>query len=402
MFKRNSLDRDCPSGKPVRVALVTYAMHCGGVETFLLRLGRFLSKAGLEVHVIATCDRGEWFTKIEQEGLRAHYIEKGSNTEYFHARHIGKVLAQSGYDVIFLNHARHAQMSLGLLPNHVVVIPILHNDHEAIYDVGCANNRAWNVAVAVSPKVAVRARSRVEEDRVVHIPYGVEPALPELLLHRAGSFKPLRLIFAGRLVHEQKGVLLLPEILQQCLRRGVDATLTILGDGPDLTRLRAGIQANGIGERVHLLGILPPERMYEALSSHHILLLPSYYEGLPIILLEAMACGCVPVVSRLPGITDVVVEDGISGLLAAVGDTSDFSHKVETLATNQHLWGIQSNAARRAAGQFSVETMGRSYLRLIERALAGQYPLPRDRRWQPMLASGLMRAKDFSARLSVS
>lgn len=384
----------------MRVALVTYAMLWGGMEAFILRLCKFLLKEGLEVDVITTCAKGDWYGKLGEAGIGARHIEDDSLTEAGHAIRVGRILARSGYNAVLLNHARHAQMSLGLLPESAIVIPVLHNDAPEIYEIGCANSQAWNVAVGVSPKVTQEARGRVGGERVEHVAYGIE-TVPWLRVQNRRSFPAtFRLLFAGRLVHSQKGVLLLPSVLRKCLDLGVDARLTIAGDGPDLPLLREALRQNGVQERVEFRGLLAHEDVYETLLNSHVLLMPSFYEGLPIMQLEALACGCVPVVSHLHGITDVAMVDEESGILVKPGDVAGFARAIHSLSACPGRWRSMSASAHAAGERFSVEKMGSSYLRLIEAACAGRYPLPKRRRWQAPLNPSLLRREDFRPRLA--
>jgi glycosyl transferase family 1 len=124
--------------------------------------------------------------------------------------------------------------------------------------------------------------------------------------------------------------------------------------------------------------------------------MPSFYEGLPIALLESMACGCVPVVSRLPGITDYAVQDGESGVLVKVGDSAGFADAIARLYRDPTAWSRMSDASHiRAQSCFSVQAMGTSYLRLIEEALKGQYPLPRSRKLQRAFDPSVFSWRDF-------
>ncbi len=111
----------------------------------------------------------------------------------------------------------------------------------------------------------------------------------------------------------------------------------------------------GLLERTRFLQGLTHHQVYDLLLDAHVLLMPSLYEGLPIALLESMACGCVPVVSRLPGITDHAIQDGESGLLVEVGDTAGFANAVETLYRNPSP--VVSHE-RRGAYQGSVVLLG--------------------------------------------
>jgi glycosyltransferase involved in cell wall biosynthesis len=188
----------------------------------------------------------------------------------------------------------------------------------------------------------------------------------------------------------------LPEIYRASLERGVDATLTIVGDGPDSERLHQRLSDYGLHERTRFFRGLTPERVYRLLMDAHLLLMPSQYEGLPIALLESQACGCVPIVSRLPGITDVAVSPGETGVLVDVGDVSGFADAVATLSRDPARWSRMSSAGHELVShRFSTRTMGQSYLRLIGDAMNGRYPLPRSRREQRALDLGVFSWRDF-------
>jgi glycosyltransferase involved in cell wall biosynthesis len=373
-----------------RVAFVTYAMQCGGMEAALLRLGTYLREQGSEVEILTTIEPGEWFGRVAEVHLKAHHIagydQLTTLAPLLHSLRVRRKLIAGNYDVIFLNHDRHAQAGLARLPEHVVAIPILHNDVDEIYEVGCGNQNAWNVAVAVSPKVASRARHTVPNRPVVEIPYGVEAPSAAVWESRRKFSTPLELIFIGRLDHTQKGILWLPEIYRACLDRGMEATLTIVGDGPDAQRLDRKLAQYDLQNTVRRARGLTPEQVYGVLLQSHILLMPSYYEGLPIALMESLVCGCVPVVSRLPGITDVMIENGKTGMLVDVEHVAGFVEAIATIYNDPRRWANMSSAAHEVAQhKYSVEAMGRSYLDLITDALNGSYPLPRARKHQRAL-----------------
>ncbi len=152
----------------------------------------------------------------------------------------------------------------------------------------------------------------------------------------------------------------------------------------------------GLLERTRFLEGLTHHQVYRLLLDSHVLLMPSLYEGLPIALLESLACGCAPVVSRLPGITDYAISEGESGLLVDVGDTAGFGSAVASLHQDPALWSRMSRTAHASAqSRFSVQAMGKSYLRLIEEALEGRYPLPRSRRFQRTFDPAVFSWRDF-------
>jgi glycosyltransferase involved in cell wall biosynthesis len=390
----------------VRVALVTYAMNCGGMETFLLRLGCFLQRAGHVVEVITTQERGAWFARAAQLGLGASHYGPEDPEEAVSALvlafRIGRRLARGAYDIVFVNHARYAQAALGLLPERMAAVPILHNTFDGIFTVGCANQRNCNVIVAVGPRVAELARPRMSVASLVTIPYGVESPTDAAMRGRRAFELPLRILFVGRLENRQKGVLLLPDILKGCLDRGLRCVLEIVGDGPDRQRLEERLVEMKVDSHCRLSGrIDDPKVVYERFLDSHVLLFPSFFEGLPIVPLEAQACGCVPVASRLRGVTDHAIEDGHTGILVPPADIDAFVQGVTALHDNPSEWAATSQRAHVIAKtRFSVDAMGRGYLDLIANLREGRYARRRGRRFVPLDPSLFTWRESLGARLS--
>jgi len=370
------------------------AFQLGGMETFLLRLGHFLINHGHEVTLFATEASGAWFHKWSENISPAEFIAPHPlRSLRSHSKRIGQRLARGKFDVVVTNHARFAQGALGCLPDSCIVIPIVHNDTSNVYRVACSNPDCWNVAVAVGTKVEEETRKRVPGKPVALIPYGVPIPARRANANIFDGSRTLRIASIGRLEHKQKGVLLLPDILIRLRERKIDCKLTIAGMGPDENKLRALIHNSGMGDMVEFVGTLSVEEVKSLLDESHVLLLPSFYEGLGIILLEAMAAGCVPVASRLPGATDFAV--GQNGMLIEPGNTTAFAEAIALLARNGERWQTLSVAcATEARSRFSVETMGQAYLNLFERALAGEYPLAKSRRQSPVLCPQLFARRD--------
>jgi glycosyltransferase involved in cell wall biosynthesis len=201
------------------------------------------------------------------------------------------------------------------------------------------------------------------EDSIYYIPYGI-PLSPTVRRPVPG---PIRLIFAGRLEQGQKGVLDLPEIAQALEQRSVDASWTIVGDGPDGAALRAGWPAP---VPVRHLGALSHADTLAQLTEHDVFVLPTRAEGLPVALLEAMGFGVVPVVSNIESGVPDVVSHGVNGLLPDVGDVVGFAEAIARLDHDRVLLERLSAAARRLVEErFNVRDRVADY-----QALYARYP----------------------------
>ncbi len=349
---------------------------------FLLRLCPHLRARGYDVEVVTTEERGEWFGLLAERVPTVHVEGYGRFPRCRHPFRVGGFLARVGYDVVFLNGDELAQQSLTMLPDRMVVAPIIHSDGETTYRLNFANAEAWNVLVAVGPRIRERACARFPGRPVVEIMHGVPLPSPEAWASRRVLTRDeLRVIFLGRVVQSIKNVMLLPDALRRCREAGVQARLTVAGEGPDRETLEARVAELGLAKHVEFVGAVPPGEVYPLLLDHHALALPSFYEGFGLALAEAQACGCVPVVSRLEGVTTPTIDEGSTGYLVDVGDVEGFAEALIRLGRDPSQWARMSAAAHAHVREhLSVDRMVDQYARLIDDALAGRYPLPRSRR----------------------
>ena len=145
----------------MKIALVTYAIQMGGVETFLLRLGTYLQKAGHEVVLVETEERGVWADAFENSGLKVvDVLPEPLRSRRRHAIRIADVLVP--FDVVVLNDAPYAQSALGLLRPETVAFAIVHGDMASMYRERINDDRlrkvvehvrTWLFPVAAVPEI---------------------------------------------------------------------------------------------------------------------------------------------------------------------------------------------------------------------------------------------------------
>ena len=170
--------------------------------------------------------------------------------------------------------------------------------------VACISHFARSQAMAFS------APEHWSKLHIVHC--GVDPArydgpAPNAAVH---------LLFVGRLA-AVKGVPVLFEALQGLISEHPDLRLTLVGDGPEREALER--LAAGLGDHVDFVGYKSQDEVAALLREATALVLPSFAEGLPVVLMEALAARVPVVTTRIAGVADLV-EDGESGLLVPPGD----------------------------------------------------------------------------------
>lgn len=147
--------------------------------------------------------------------------------------------------------------------------------------------------------------------------------------------RPLELLFVGRLV-ERKGVEVAVEALQR-LRPGLDARLTVVGEGEWEGEIRETAREHGVEDRVTFTGRVPDERLSELYAACDIFVLPAVVdrkgdtEGLGVVLLEALQFQRPVIASRIGGIPDIV-EHGRTGWLVDPGDPGALADEIRRRA----------------------------------------------------------------------
>jgi glycosyltransferase involved in cell wall biosynthesis len=171
--------------------------------------------------------------------------------------------------------------------------------------------------------------------------------LPNPVVTAEHSAQPIghRVLFLGRL-REKKGVYDLIRCLPELSKLYPDVVFVLAGDG-ELDQVAALAEQLGVKQHIELTGWIAGEDKQKALASADVFVLPSYFEGLPVCILEAMAQG-VPVISTDVGGIPDICRDGIDGLLVKPGDlvalTSAFARLFADMQLKQAL--IASARAR--------------------------------------------------------
>jgi colanic acid/amylovoran biosynthesis glycosyltransferase len=161
---------------------------------------------------------------------------------------------------------------------------------------------------------------------------------------------PLRLLCIGTL-HEVKGQHVLLEAAMLLRDRGVEATITLVGDGPGRRGLERFAREHGLGNMVQFAGETDQKGVLGALHAAEVVVAPSVptssgkREGIPVVLMEAMACGLPVIASRLSGIPELIDHE-LHGLLLPPGDVEALAAAITRLSTDTDLRTRLGRAAR--------------------------------------------------------
>ncbi len=187
---------------------------------------------------------------------------------------------------------------------------------------------------------------------------------------------PFRILCIASL-EEVKGHRHLVRACRMLTQRGLDWSCDLVGDGPMRANIEGWIEESGLSERMELLGPLPRPRVIELLKKADAVVLPSIQtaagkrEGIPVALMEAMACALPVVSSRLSGIPELVTH-GETGFLTDPGDDDALAKYLERLASRPQLRQSLGEAGRRrVAREFDLDANSQNLIQLFRERAPG-------------------------------
>jgi glycosyltransferase involved in cell wall biosynthesis len=361
---------------PIRCAQLIEALDVGGAESLAVRIGNAMAVRGHESHIIVIGRAGDTARRILPQ-VALHELGFARESVTRPVAFVRSVV--SGYRAMRgLLREHRIQVVQSHLPGAnfwglllalgggVRVLPTVHNNQEFNY--GDADNRlrararrlaykamtrACPAVIAVSDEVkqslvADCALNEAAAGRIAVVRNGVEiPAVLSVdereVIRRAFGLPPGHFVFLAAGRHcEQKN---LGDLIQAAdLLTGEDRPwlLVIAGDGPMRAELEVAAASGPGSGRIRFTGNVM--NLSELMACADAFVLPSLWEGLPLVLLEAMAQGLPVIGNRIPGVVDVV-SDGRDGLLATPRDAADLARAMRVLLRDGQVRDVLGSGA---------------------------------------------------------
>jgi glycosyltransferase involved in cell wall biosynthesis len=202
--------------------------------------------------------------------------------------------------------------------------------------------------------------------RVVHC--GIEVAT---LGEAASPCTAPRLVCVGRIC-EQKGQLLLVECMARLRDRGVTCELVLAGDGEMRADVETLIARHGLGDRIRITGWISGDQVRREIEGARALVLPSFAEGLPVVIMEAMAVGRPVLSTFVAGIPELVVH-GANGWLFPAGDLDALTGAMQAClaAPAAVLAAMGAAASERARARHDIDLVAEQLAELFANGAAG-------------------------------
>lgn len=370
---------------PARILHIIPTLDRSGAEKQLVLLAAGLPRDEFDVHVCALTRGGPLADDLARSGIPLHMIDKRWKFDPFAWRRVLRLVRELRPDVVQTwlfaanSYGRLAALKAGV--PHIIggerSVDPWKRPHEFFLDRWFAR-RIDRIVVNSSGVRDFYVAHRLPAHKFVVIPNGVcmeAPSHEAKIEARTNLLAELRLPAESRLIGAigrlwpQKRVddLIWAAELLKAIRP--DAHLLIVGDGPRRAAHERFCYKLGVGDRVHFLG--RRDDVPTLLHSLDLLWLASEYEGMPNVVMEAMAAGLPVVASDISGNRDLIVT-GETGYLVRTGDRAAYAKYADRILSDAALAERLGAAGReRMQKNFSIEQMIDRYVRLYREVLAG-------------------------------
>jgi glycosyltransferase involved in cell wall biosynthesis len=364
--------RYCPRMSPgrIRVALITPHLGYGGAESVLLELAGVLPADRFEVLLLATQSTdngwsGRWRQSVAHVYDLARIVPPQKTVAAIYSIvtnwKCAAVLVQNslaGYSAF-----PHIKRDLP----HAKLMDLVHSVDENWDLISVTAGLARQIDVRVAVSGAVRSRllaCGTPENHVVTVRNGVDlerfrPALETTPHDRK------QILFAGRLDPIKRPSILVDiagELLS--LRKGADFVFVVAGEGTEASSLQALVRRKGLQGVFELLGHV--EDMPPLIAAADIVLLPSRSEGVPLIVLESLACATPVVASKVGAVAEVVDESCGVLIDPAGGEASVFAAAIDRLLNDPGICRKMGEAGRKkVAAEYDLHRAREAYAKLF-------------------------------------
>jgi glycosyltransferase involved in cell wall biosynthesis len=373
--RRAPKTRSPRSRKTRRILIPCSDWNVSGVNAALEAAGRQLVRHGWEVEIIFTRNRD---TVLESVGDKTHlpplpyrFLERTRSGVDAMWEALISDIQRSSPCILFLAYDFIGNCVVPALTDDVGVVSWVQADDNDYYEQAYRLGRYCNAVVCVSSRIreTVAALNPAIDERT-HVIHNSSISRDEVIQKRPRPKPPLRLIYAGRLVHYQKRILDYIDLARALDRTGVTYELSLVGSFVAREGSQAPFEEQArehlADGRIRLTGRLSRAQILDELSAHPFFVLLSDFEGLPLALVEAMGRGCVPIVAESQSGIPELVTSGRDGVIVSGRDYDRWADLLVGLWKDRGTLTRMSRQARNTVRErFTVEKIGDQFHELF-------------------------------------
>ena len=368
----------------VKTIVYCIVPRIGGTFNFYKNLRSALRPYGWNVLGVSS---GEWECSHWQDEFADDgciQVASRINDPVQIAKELVKWVSDNKVDIFIPMSSCIAASAVRHLPTSIHAVNRCNNITRYTYDIVCNNEHYISRIIATSKRQYndLYEIRNISKERLVFIPHGLPvEAFNQVYKQRQINNKNLRLGYVGRLSHHDKGCLHLPELVANLAANDINFTLDIVGSGADEDKLKQKMSPFLKKDNIRFLGRKPNNEIPGLLKEIDVFLMPSHFEGFGFSLVEAMAAGCVPIASRISGVTDWIIKDNLTGYVVDKGNMKQMADYITKLYNDQRLLKAMSNeAATDSTKRFNLQVMGENYHKEFTKVLS-EKSLVKERPW---------------------
>lgn len=282
-------------------------------------------------------------------------------------------LADSNYSAVINISSHYANDVFAALKNSIFITTI-HSVLPYEVDTMVCSDSPPRIIVVVSYSVKefiLRRHPFIREFKKIEVVTPmVSQEIRSLRIPRPKKQNHIKLIYVGRIEIFQKRVDRLCLIADRLQAAQVDFSLTIVGEGSFLAKLKTLVYQSPFRNRVFFKGFLNHQDVLQEIALSDVLILCSDTEGSPHVVIEAMSQCCVPIASKIEGSTSEMVSHGHNGFLVDQACPDSFCAFIEQLSINEEELNLMKvHAHKTFASRYSTDAVGATWIELISQQI---------------------------------
>jgi glycosyltransferase involved in cell wall biosynthesis len=363
-----------------RLMIITHDLALGGLQQVIVNICNTINRDIFTPSILCLRDLGDYLPEIEKLGIQIHLIPQKKGTDYFSFLKVAQILRREKIDII---HTHNTQPFMdGVVGGMLAGIKtIVHTDHARDFpDKRRYMFAEWFLShfvykvVAVSEHTALNLQKfeKISPKKIRVVYNGIDGGIQnDAVIDKALKRKEIGIAASGPVLgigvrlSEQKGITYLLNAMPEIIRLFPEITLVIAGKGPLEKKLNE--EALALNIQTHVLFTGMRLDIPELLKMFDCYVLPSLWEGLPMVLLEAMAAGC-PIVATDVGGVSSILRSGENGILVKPANPRELAKAICTMLSDHALrTRCIKNGQRIFNDKFDSRVMTRSYEKLYLR-----------------------------------
>jgi glycosyltransferase involved in cell wall biosynthesis len=362
--------------KKIKLVQVTHDLALGGLQRVIVNICRTIDREKFDISVLCLRELGCFTEEVKALGIPVTHIPQKNGTDYLSFLKVADYFRTIKPDVIH-THNTQPFMDGTIAALLTGVKRIIHTDHARSFpDKWRYMAIEWFMSQFAYKVVGVSDHTsqnlmkyeKISPKKIVTIPNGIDPTPFDITIDEKKKRKELGLPENGPVLgvavrlSEQKGLTFLLKAMPEIINKFPNVSLLIAGDGPLKETLIEETKQLGVEKNVYFLGMRHDTA--ELLKLFDLYVLPSLWEGLPMIILEAMAAGC-PIVATDVGGVGTAVRDGINGMLIQSSEINTLGKTITDLLNDKAMCTSFSVKTRAIFDkEFSAKYMTQMYQQL--------------------------------------